>query len=145
MTVLLYVAVMHERGDCTAVICSPTILFPFHSSLSLLLAAAATHCDHLIVTVVRHTMPAILHRPTPYMCQVLRSTDGSSVELVRQWDAPRGERAVVAWTRSLGCPFCQELAIQLRRDVKPRLDAMGVKLLMVSIGESGRRRGGGEE
>lgn len=31
-------------------------------------------------------------------------------------------------------PPCRELAIQLRRDVKPQLDAAGVKLFLVSIG-----------
>jgi peroxiredoxin len=30
--------------------------------------------------------------------------------------------------------LCRELAIQLRRDVKPQLDAAGVKLFLVSIG-----------
>lgn len=33
---------------------------------------------------------------------------------------------------------CRELAIQLRRDVKPALDAVGVKLLLVSIGTKER-------
>ncbi|GAX72876.1 hypothetical protein CEUSTIGMA_g331.t1 [Chlamydomonas eustigma] len=69
---------------------------------------------------------------------VYRATDGSEVELVKQWEAD--ERVLVAWTRSLGCPFCQELATQLQRDVKPKLDEIGVKLLMVSIGTPERSK-----
>jgi peroxiredoxin len=64
--------------------------------------------------------------------QVLRATNGESVLLRGQWG--KEERVVLSFTRSLGCPFCQELAIQLRRDVKPKLDDMGVGLWMVTIG-----------
>jgi hypothetical protein len=85
------------------------------------------------------TQPAVGQQPLfPPRCQVFRATDGSAVELVKLWGP--ADKVVVAWTRSLGCPFCQEFAVQLRRDVKPRLDALGVNLLMVSIGEA---RGGG--
>lgn len=70
--------------------------------------------------------------------QVLRATDGSAVELVQQWGP--NERVLVAWTRSLGCPFCQALAVQLTRDVKPKLDSMDTKLYMVSIGTPERSK-----
>lgn len=126
--------------------------------------------------------------------KVLRSTDGQSVELVEQWGS--GKPFLVTWTRSLGCPFCQEHAtqvslatnsslragqvtkvnaqhaassgtgcfchrsslasafwhhrllpfptpahlLQLARDVKPKLDAAGVGLLMVTIGTPERSK-----
>ncbi|KAG1662122.1 hypothetical protein FOA52_012984 [Chlamydomonas sp. UWO 241] len=70
--------------------------------------------------------------------KVFRSTDGSEVQLTAQW-GPH-EKAVIAFTRSLGCPFCQELAIQLRRDLKPQLDTLGVRMLMVSIGTPERSK-----
>ena len=65
--------------------------------------------------------------------QVYRATDGKPVELAKQW-GPQ-ERALLIFTRSLGCPFCQELAVQLRRDVMPQLATLRVNVLMVSIGE----------
>merc|ERR1719238_1111995 len=41
--------------------------------------------------------------------------------------------------------FCWELAVQLRRDVKPKLDAAGVKLVLVSIGTFERSQDFAEE
>ena len=64
--------------------------------------------------------------------RVIRASNGNSVFLRDEWGA--NERVVLSFTRSLGCPFCQELAIQLRRDIKPKLDDMGIKLIMVTIG-----------
>lgn len=64
--------------------------------------------------------------------RVLRATTGESCILRDEWGV--NDRIVLAFTRSLGCPFCQELAIQLRRDIKPNLDEMGIKLKMVTIG-----------
>ena len=63
--------------------------------------------------------------------RVIRATNGSTCILRDEWG---NERVVLSFTRSLGCPFCQELAIQLRRDIKPKLDDMGIKLIMVTIG-----------
>jgi len=64
--------------------------------------------------------------------EVYRSSDGALVDLPSLW-GPQ-DKAVVAFGRSFGCPCCWELAIQLRRDIKPTLDAQGVKLFFVSIG-----------
>ncbi len=41
---------------------------------------------------------------------------------------------MVAFARTFGCPFCWELATQLRRDIKPQLDARGIRLFLVAIG-----------
>jgi len=57
---------------------------------------------------------------------------GERVELVRQWGDD--DVVVLAFGRSFGCLLCWELATQLARDVKPRLDDAGVKLFFVGIG-----------
>ncbi|KAI8472676.1 MAG: seleno protein U [Monoraphidium minutum] len=59
--------------------------------------------------------------------QVIHCSDGARVDIPSLW-GPQ-ERAVVVWARTFGCPFCWELATQLRRDIKP-----GVKLFLVAIG-----------
>lgn len=64
--------------------------------------------------------------------QVIRCSDGAKLDITGLWGP--AERAVVVWARTFGCPFCWELAIQLRRDIKPILDEQGVKLFLVAIG-----------
>lgn len=66
----------------------------------------------------------------PTRAQVTRCSDGARLDIPSLWGP--GERAVVVWARTFGCPFCWELAIQLRRDVKPLLDQQGVKLFLVA-------------
>lgn len=70
--------------------------------------------------------------------KVFQSSTGQEVELVSQWSD--SDTVVVAWMRSLGCPFCQELAVQLGRDVSPKLAAKGIRLMMVSIGTPERSK-----
>eukprot|EP00798_Chlamydomonas_sp_ICE-L_P000243 gene243-4008_t len=70
--------------------------------------------------------------------EVFQSSSGEEMELVKQWGDE--DTVVVAWMRSLGCPFCQELAVKLGRDIKPQLDARGVRLIMVSIGTPERSK-----
>ncbi|PNH01460.1 hypothetical protein TSOC_012650 [Tetrabaena socialis] len=60
--------------------------------------------------------------------KVARSSDGALIDITSLWGAD--ERAVVA-----------ELAIQLRRDVKPKLDEMGIKLFLVRREGDLSRRG----
>lgn len=86
-------------------------------------------------------------RPCPStilpFAQVIRCDDGSLTDIPALWGAR--ERAVVVWARTFGCPFCWELAMQLRRDVMPALDAQGVKLYLVASGllaQRARRAGG---
>uniref|UniRef100_A0A7S1UE41 Thioredoxin domain-containing protein n=1 Tax=Phaeomonas parva TaxID=124430 RepID=A0A7S1UE41_9STRA len=50
----------------------------------------------------------------------------------------RDEVVVLVFFRSFGCPFCQELALTLARDVIPTLGAAGVKLVAVGIGTGTR-------
>ena len=65
---------------------------------------------------------------------VHHATTGELVDLATRIDTSPGQTTVVAFMRSFGCFFCWELAIQLRRDIKPALDAQGIDLIAVSIG-----------
>ncbi|KAF3783837.1 Thioredoxin-like protein AAED1 [Nymphaea thermarum] len=63
---------------------------------------------------------------------VLRADSGESVQFKDLWDQNDGV-AVVALLRHFGCVCCWELASVLR-DVKPRFDSAGVKLIAVGVG-----------
>jgi hypothetical protein len=71
---------------------------------------------------------------------VLRALDSSSLELRTAWDAPSGERCLVVFARSFGCPFCQATAREVARDVLPSLTEQGVRLAFVGIGTAERAR-----
>ncbi|MCO5549109.1 hypothetical protein L7F22_002575 [Adiantum nelumboides] len=66
------------------------------------------------------------------------STDGSPVQFQQLWDQKNG-MAVVAFLRHFGCPMCWEFAASLR-DVKPKLDAAGVKLVAIGVGTPDKAR-----
>uniref|UniRef100_A0A7N0SYP2 Thioredoxin domain-containing protein n=1 Tax=Kalanchoe fedtschenkoi TaxID=63787 RepID=A0A7N0SYP2_KALFE len=63
--------------------------------------------------------------------QIFRAS-GEFVAFKDLWDQEEGT-AVVALLRHFGCPCSWELAAQLK-DVKPRFDSAGVKLIAVGIG-----------
>ncbi|CAN6450425.1 unnamed protein product [Victoria cruziana] len=63
---------------------------------------------------------------------VLRADSGEPVQFKDLWDQNDG-MAVVALLRHFGCICCWELASVLR-DVKPRFDSAGVKLIAVGVG-----------
>jgi hypothetical protein len=66
---------------------------------------------------------------------VIRCSDGARADIP---SLVGGGRAVVVWARTFGCPFCWELAVQLKRDVLPQLEAKGTKLFLVAIGTLAR-------
>merc|ERR1712003_124725 len=67
-------------------------------------------------------------------CEIYRVSDRKRVRLTDMWQPD--ERVLVGFGR----PLCWDLAIQLRRDVKPQLDDKNIKLLLVSIGTPERGR-----
>ncbi|KAK4791247.1 hypothetical protein SAY86_031660 [Trapa natans] len=70
------------------------------------------------------------------------SAAGEPVLFKDLWDQKEGI-AVVALLRHFGCFCCWELAASLK-DIKPRLDAAGVKLIAVGVGEPRKARMLGE-
>lgn len=51
-----------------------------------------------------------------------------------------GERCVLVFARSMGWPFCQELARQINESVLSKLQEKSVKLYLISIGPPERGR-----
>jgi hypothetical protein len=54
------------------------------------------------------------------------------MELPPLWQ--RGDVTALIFARSFGCPFCQEMATQVARDILPEVRSDGNKLFLVSIG-----------
>jgi peroxiredoxin len=48
-------------------------------------------------------------------------------------------KAIVAFLRHFGCPFCWEFASALR-DAKPKFDAAGFKLITIGVGPPSKAR-----
>lgn len=64
------------------------------------------------------------------------TTDGASVKFTDLWDQKNG-KAIVAFLRHFGCPFCWEFAAALR-EAKPQFDAAGFKLITIGVGPSSK-------
>ncbi|KAG0578059.1 hypothetical protein KC19_5G202200 [Ceratodon purpureus] len=64
------------------------------------------------------------------------TTDGAPVKFSELWDQKNG-KAVVAFLRHFGCPFCWEFAAALR-EAKPKFDAAGFKLITIGVGPSSK-------
>jgi len=67
---------------------------------------------------------------------IIFTTDGASVKFTELWDQKNG-KAVVAFLRHFGCPFCWEFATSLRK-AKPQFDAAGFKLITIGVGPSSK-------
>ncbi|XP_068643751.1 thioredoxin-like protein AAED1, chloroplastic [Aristolochia californica] len=63
---------------------------------------------------------------------------GEAVMFKDLWDQKEG-MAVVALLRHFGCPCCWELAATLK-ELKPRFDSAGVKLIAVGVGAADKAR-----
>ncbi|XP_068643740.1 thioredoxin-like protein AAED1, chloroplastic [Aristolochia californica] len=63
---------------------------------------------------------------------------GEAVMFKDLWDQTEG-MAVVALLRHFGCPCCWELATTLK-ELKPRFDSAGVKLIAVGVGAADKAR-----
>uniref|UniRef100_A0A0C9RPF9 TSA: Wollemia nobilis Ref_Wollemi_Transcript_29402_1284 transcribed RNA sequence n=1 Tax=Wollemia nobilis TaxID=56998 RepID=A0A0C9RPF9_9CONI len=66
------------------------------------------------------------------------TASGKPVEFRDLWDQNNG-MAVVALLRHFGCVCCWELASTLK-DVKPKFDSMGVKLIAIGVGTPDKAR-----
>ncbi|KAH9297632.1 hypothetical protein KI387_029314, partial [Taxus chinensis] len=66
------------------------------------------------------------------------TASGQPVEFKDLWDQNNG-MAVVAFLRHFGCPCCWELASTLK-DVKPKFDSAGVKLIAIGVGTPDKAR-----
>ncbi|CAK9208083.1 unnamed protein product [Sphagnum troendelagicum] len=66
------------------------------------------------------------------------TADGESVQFKDLWDQKNG-KAIVAFLRHFGCPFCWEFASALR-DAKPKFDAAGFKLITIGVGPPSKAR-----
>lgn len=64
------------------------------------------------------------------------ATDGQPVKFSELWDHRNG-KAIVAFLRHFGCPFCWEFAAALR-EAKPKFDAAGFKLITIGVGPSSK-------
>ncbi|KAK1268567.1 hypothetical protein QJS04_geneDACA022083 [Acorus gramineus] len=70
--------------------------------------------------------------------KIFSAADDQSVAFKDLWDQKEG-MAVVAFLRHFGCICCWEFASALK-EVKPRFDAAGVKLIAVGVGTPDRAR-----
>ena len=66
------------------------------------------------------------------------TTSGEPVQFKDLWDQSNG-MAVVALLRHFGCPYCWEFVSTLK-DVKPKFDSAGVKLIAIGVGTPEKAR-----
>eukprot|EP00246_Nothoceros_aenigmaticus_P004249 TRINITY_DN156_c0_g1_i1.p1 TRINITY_DN156_c0_g1~~TRINITY_DN156_c0_g1_i1.p1 ORF type:complete len:274 (-),score=46.03 TRINITY_DN156_c0_g1_i1:300-1121(-) len=69
---------------------------------------------------------------------IYTAATGEPVKFEDLWDQKDG-LALVVFLRHFGCPFCWEFAKKVK-EIKPQLDALGVKLVTVGVGKPDKAR-----
>ncbi|KAK9138203.1 hypothetical protein Sjap_008797 [Stephania japonica] len=131
-----------------ALLCTQSAFFLNHRSLPYQVSCSLSPSSKIrLLQLTKAQMP-------PVSATAASSQSGSSVESLADvgiftatgefvlfkdlWDQNEGV-AVVALLRHFGCICCWELASALK-EVKPKLDASGVKLIAVGVGPSEKAR-----